>query len=507
MSQGEFETGVSPSQRSKKPAVSPPVAFDGQPLLFPDLPYDWKKRTRHYLRNTQVRSFVAHATDIKDRGRRSALSGAFGSDVDAIRRLAGEIKQHTLDHLDFYLEKFIDQAEMAGAKVHCADSAAEANRITVQLAQSHGARYCVKSKSMVTEEVHLIGALEAAGIQTIETDLGEFIVQLDGDAPSHIVMPMIHKDRRAVACAFERELGSAYTEDPEELTRIARDYLRREFARADLGITGGNFLVAETGSVVVCTNEGNGRFCATTPRHQVVMVGIEKLVPDLSSLAPLLKLLARSATAQETTVYTQFLTGPRRSGEVDGPEALDIILVDAGRSHILSQTTYRAALRCLRCGACQNACPVYRNATGHAYGSVYGGPIGAVITPLLRGIENYPDLPAASSLCGACREACPVDIDLPHMLVSLRRDLLQKKRLPSSKRMLLALFARALQAPRRFRLAQSLFRLICRAMSEGDSVRHIPGSGEAWTQTRDLPLPAQESFRHLWRRHRRKAER
>ena len=506
MSHRESGTEVS-SDQGDLSAAPPPVAFDGQPILFPELPYRWKGRTSHYLKDVKVRSFVAQATDTKNRGRRAALSGAFGNDTDAIRRLSGEIKQHTLDHLDLYLEKFIDQAEAAGAKVHFAESAEEANQITVQLAQSHGVRHCVKSKSMVTEEVHLIGALEAAGIQAIETDLGEFIVQLDGDAPSHIVMPMIHKDRRAVARAFERELGSVYTEEPEELTRIARNYLRREFARTDLGVTGGNFLVAETGSVVVCTNEGNGRFCATTPRHQVVMVGIEKLVPDLPSLAPLLKLLARSASGQEITVYTQFLTGPRRTGEVDGPETLDIVLVDAGRSRILSQPTYRAALRCLRCGACQNACPVYRNATGHAYGSVYGGPIGAVITPLLRGIENYPDLPAASSLCGACREACPVDIDLPHMLVSLRRDLLQKKRLPWSKQLLLATFVRAFHSRRRFRFAQSLFRLVCRALSDGDSVRHIPGAGESWTKTRNLPVPARESFRDLWRRRRAKGER
>ena len=475
-------------------------AFDGEPTLFPELPYHLRERADHFLADAAVQGFVEDATSVKDRGRRTACAEAFGSRTDDWRRHAAAIKQHTLDHLDHYLALFIDRAESAGASVHVAKDAEEANRIAVDIATGHGAKLCVKSKSMVTEETHLLGAFERAGIETVETDLGEFIIQLDRDAPSHIVMPMIHKDRTAVARAFERELGSAYTEDPAELTAIARAHLRKEFLRADLGVTGGNFLLAESGTLVICTNEGNGRFCATTPAHQIAMVGIEKVIPDLERLAPFIKLLARSATGQPLTVYTQFLTGPRREREKDGPETLDIILVDAGRTAILANEEYRAALRCIRCGACQNACPVYRKATGHAYGSVYGGPIGAVITPLLKGLENYPDLPGASSLCGACREACPVDIDLPGMLISLRRDLAVRRPLPFSKRLLLRAMRWSFATPGRMRWAQWGFRWFARAMGDGESIAHLPGPGKAWTRERNFPLPAAETFRARWRR-------
>ena len=473
-----------------------PRAFDGEPTLFPELPYRWQNRAEHFLGDETLQRFVAQATDTKDAGRRRGLDAAFGAEAATVRKHAGAIKEHTLEHLDHYLAQFADRAEAAGARVHFASTAEEANEIAVGIAEEIGARLCVKSKSMVTEETALLHALEKGGVEVVETDLGEFIVQLDRDAPSHIVMPMIHKDRHSVAAAFRRELGVAASDDPEELTAIARKHLRQAFLRADLGITGGNFLIAETGSVVVCTNEGNGRFCATTPKHQIAMVGIEKLVPDRERLAPFLKLLARSATGQAMTVYTQFLTGPRRPRESDGPAALDIILVDAGRTNILADERYRAALRCLRCGACQNACPVYRKATGHAYGSVYGGPIGAVITPLLKGRENYRDLPGASSLCGACREACPVDIDLPRMLVSLREDLVEASIGPLEKRRMLRLLGRAMAGRKRFRVAQGLLRGVLRLRPSG-----LPGPAAGWTAHRALPRPSSTTFHSWWRKH------
>ncbi len=482
------------------PARGPARSVDGEPTLFPRLPFEWRVRTEAFLADEQIQRAVGEATDVKDRGRRAACASAFGDKLAALRSHAADVRQHAIDHIDHYLEVFVQAAGMAGARVHFAVDAAEACAIALEVARSHDAKLCVKSKSMVTEEIRLLEAFEEAGIETVETDLGEFILQLDGDAPSHIVMPMIHKDRRAVSRAFVREIGGEQTEDPERLTAVARKHLRGIFRRADLGITGGNFLVAETGTIVVCTNEGNGRFCATAPPHQIAVVGIEKVVADLDGLAPLLKLLARSATGQPLTVYTQFLTGPRRDGETDGPETLDVILLDGGRSTVLARPDVRSALRCIRCGACQNVCPVYRKATGHAYGSVYGGPIGAVITPLLRGIANYPDLPAASSLCGACREACPVDIDLPGMLVALRADRVVARNLPRGKRWLLRALRSALATPRRMRGAQRLVSFLLGVAADEGMIRDLPGPARGWTRERDLPAPARESFRARWRR-------
>ncbi len=468
------------------------------------LPYDMQPRARAATQDQQLQTFVNRATLHKDEGRAAACQAAFGPRYDQVRELAGRIKQHTLDHLDYYLERFVSQAGQGGTRVHFARDAAQANEICLEIARAAGARTCVKSKSMVTEETRLLPALEAAGIETLETDLGEFILQLDGDAPSHIVTPMIHKDRAATARAFERELGVAYTERPEDLTRIARAYLRDKFRRADLGISGGNFLVAETGSLVLCTNEGNGTFSTSVPRTHIALVGIEKLIPRRVDLGVFLKLLARSSTAQPLTVYTHLISGPRHDNESDGPEQVHIILVDNGRSELMRPES-RELLRCIRCGACLNACPVYRKVGGHAYGAVYSGPIGAVITPLLKGLENYRDLPQASSLCGACFQACPVRIDIPRHLVRLRTALVDGRATKWSERIALRLWAWTLRGPRRYRLATWLQRRIlgARARRAADGRRWIarlPGPLAAWTAQRDLPAPAGESFRAWYRR-------
>ncbi|MEX2673554.1 MAG: LutB/LldF family L-lactate oxidation iron-sulfur protein [Phycisphaeraceae bacterium] len=480
-----------------------PVALshDGQSILFPKLPYDMHDRADHAIGDEQVQQFVNHATLLKDDARKKLTAEVFGDRHDAIRTLAGEIKKHTLENLDYYVEQFVDNATAAGVQVHFAEDAEEANGICLDIAKREKLTACVKSKSMVTEETHLLPELEKIGIETLETDLGEFILQLDHDAPSHIVTPMIHKDRKAVARAFERELGVAYTEDPEELTRIAREYLREKYRKADLGISGGNFLVADTGSLVLCTNEGNATFCTTAPRVHVAFVGMEKLVPNYAGLTVLLKLLARHSTAQPLTVYTDIITGPKREADDDGPEQMHVILLNNGRTNILEDPDYRAALQCIRCGACLNACPVYRKATGHSYGAVYSGPIGAVITPLFKGLKNYKDLPNASSLCGACYEACPVKINLPEMLIKLRRDMIGGKITKWQERLSYKIFAAGLKSGTAYRLGGWMQTKMLRMMADKDGyVRSAPGPVRNWTRERDLPAPAAQNFRTWWRK-------
>jgi L-lactate dehydrogenase complex protein LldF len=497
-----------PSAPARPEPVAHPLTTE-HPLHVP-LPYDIRPRAAKAAADVQLQQFVGSATLSKDRGRRAAFAAAFGDRYDALRTLAGSIKQHTLDHLDWYLERFIDRAQAAGVQVHFALDAQQANAICIQIAQQNACRLCVKSKSMVTEETDLVPALQAAGIETIETDLGEFIIQLDHDAPSHLVMPMIHKDRAAVGRAFTRELGVPYTEDPAELTRIAREHLRAKYRQADLGISGANFLIADTGSIVLCTNEGNGRFCTTAPRIHIAVAGIEKLIPSFEHLPVLLKVLARSATAQALTCYTSIITGPRRKDEPDGPEQLHLVLIDNGRTEVLREET-RELLRCIRCGACLNACPVYRTIGGHAYGAVYSGPIGAVITPLFKGLHNYPDLPHASSLCGACYEACPVKIDIPKHLIRLRAEMVRRGITGWRERSVYRLWALSLRWGWTYRLAAWAQRTVLRALARKSATPHstdpytsrswlsrAPGPLSGWTSQRDLPTPTARSFRDWW---------
>ncbi len=498
------------AEHAARPAT---LTVHGQSPLFPQLPFDMHARADAAVKDEQLQAFVQRATLLKDQARTKACIDTFGDRHPALRELAGQIKQHTLDHLDHYIERFIDTATAAGAQVHLAADAEQANAICLRLARENGVKVCVKSKSMVTEETHLLPQLQAIGVETIETDLGEFILQLDHDAPSHIVTPMIHKDRTAVARAFQRELGAEYTEDAQQLTKIARAYLRDKFRQADMGISGGNFLVAETGSVVICTNEGNGRLTTSVPRIHVAMVGIEKLVPTYDHLAVLLKLLARHSTAQPLTCYTHIMTGPRRgprhdNPEHDGPEQMHIILLDNGRTEILKAET-REMLRCIRCGACLNACPVYRQVGGHSYGAVYPGPIGALITPLFRGLANYKDLPHASSLCGACFEACPVKIDIPRYLIQLRRDMVGGCITGWRERLTFRLWAMTLRHGALYRLTgwmqMRMFRLLGRGQSGQDPysrrgwITHMGGPLKGWTSQRDMPTPPAHSFRHWWR--------
>jgi len=480
------------------------------PLIAPPLPFDMKPRAREAVRDLKLQQFVGNATRLKDTQRGGIFGRDFGPDYDDLRTVARDTKQYALDHLDELLERFIASAEASGAKVHAAATADEACAVALKIAREHTAKSCVKSKSMVTEEIGLLPAFEAAGIQTLETDLGEFILQIDGDAPSHIVTPMIHKDRVATAKSFVRELGARYTEDPTELTMIAREHMRGLYRAADLGVSGANFLLADEGSAVICTNEGNFDLSVGGPPVHIVFVGIEKLIRGARDLAPFLKLLARSGTAQPLTVYTSFVRGPRRAGEHGGPREVHFVLVDAGRVGVLASEK-RDLLRCIRCGACLNACPVYRKVGGHSYGSMYAGPIGAVLTPELEraqgnagaGLANYPDLPRASSLCGACYEACPVKIDIPKFLMHDRARLRERGLSPKSEGATLALWRWLAERPALFRMAIGAVRLHARMLGQKEKtkdgerawLKSAPGPGAGWTATRDLGIATGESFR------------
>jgi L-lactate dehydrogenase complex protein LldF len=342
-------------------------------------------------------------------------------DPDHLRRTAGEIKQHVIENLDTLLPAVEAKLQANGVKVHWASTAEDACAAVHGIMQAHGATKMVKSKTMVSEEIELTPYLEARGMEAIETDLGEFIIQVDGDHPSHIVKPIIHKNRREIAKSFEREGLGDYNDEPEVITRRAREHLRQKYLEAEVGLTGGNFISAESGRLGLVTNEGNSRFCLAAPKVHIALVGIEKIVPRDRDLGLLLNLLARSATAQQLTVYTEFITGPKAPEQPHGPEKMHVVLVDAGRTDVLASEC-KEILRCIRCGACLNVCPIYRQSSGHAYRSVYPGPVGAVLSPLLAGKEfpEYADLPKASSLCGACNEVCPVNIPIPDLLLRLR---------------------------------------------------------------------------------------
>jgi len=340
---------------------------------------------------------------------------------DRLRAIAGQIKQHTLDHLDVYLERAAARLEANGAKVHFAADADSARRTIAGILQRRQAKRAVKAKTMVSEEIELARHLEQCGIECVETDLGEFVVQVSDDVPSHIVKPILHKNRREIAETFERIGLGPYDDTPEVITRRARVFLRRKYLEADAAITGANFVSADSGRIVLVTNEGNSRFCIAATRCHVVIVGIEKVIPTERDLGVFLNLLARSATGQQLSVYTEFISGPRGPGQPDGPDEMHVVFLDNGRTDVLAGDC-REILRCIRCGACLNVCPVYRQASGHAYRSVYPGPVGAVLSPLLAGdrFSEFSDLPRASSLCGACHEVCPVDIPIEDLLVRLR---------------------------------------------------------------------------------------
>ncbi|HWB52557.1 MAG TPA: LutB/LldF family L-lactate oxidation iron-sulfur protein [Tepidisphaeraceae bacterium] len=458
--------------------------------------FDFQHASVAAAENKRLTLAVTTATTKQYYGRQNRLAEL--PDSNAMRELAGRIKQHTLDHLDWYLEQFKAEVEKNGGHVHFASTGDEAKRIIRDIAEKNQCKLCVKSKSMVSEEIELSHELEKLDMEVVETDLGEFIVQISHDTPSHIVQPIIHKDKASIARLFSEYFETPYCDDPQKLTKQARVYLREKFRRADMGITGGNFLVAQTGQVCICTNEGNGRLTTSMPRVLVSLVGIEKVIPRLVDLSVMLKLLARSSTGQPITVYTSIFGGPRRASEKDGPEEFHVVLLDNGRSEILAGE-YRETLRCIRCAACLNACPVYRKIGGHAYGSVYPGPIGALITPLFQGLGNFKDLPQASSLCGACYEACPVKINIPKHLINMRRDIVSRKISNPIERFVYRLWARGMRSPFLYKWIGK-FQAIGLRQQAADTgwVENLPAVAAGWTQVRSMPAPAEQTFHEMW---------
>jgi len=445
----------------------------------------FRENARAALADAHLRGALKHATSLFGERRKEAAASL--PDWEALRTQARAIKDETLLHLDRYLEEFVRNAESCGAKVHWARDAAEANSIICGLAQERQARIVVKSKSMTTEETHLNNALEAAGMQVVETDLGEYIIQLAEETPSHIIAPAIHKTKGQVAELFTNELGVPLTNDIAQLTQIARTTLRDRFAAADAGISGVNFGIAETGTIVIVENEGNIRLTTSLPRIHIAVMGIEKVIPRFADLEIFLKLLPRSGTGQRLTTYQSFITGVKRRPGDEGPEEVHIVLLDNGRSRMLAHPVTRQSLACIRCGACLNACPVYQQIGGHAYGSVYPGPIGAVITPQLMGIEKTSQLPYASSLCGACREVCPVKIDIPRLLLHLRAEIAPRKG-GLGERLAFKAWARVMMSPTLYRMSSIAGRVF---------QRFLPLS-RAWTNDRDLRPIESKSFRDLW---------
>jgi L-lactate dehydrogenase complex protein LldF len=417
---------------------------------------------------------------------------------DAVRGLARQAKMELLRHLGDSLRQFERRLTENGATVHWADTGADANRIIVDIAKRTSVRRVAKSKSMASEETHLNEALEHAGVEVIETDLGEYIVQLAHDRPSHIIAPIIHMTREQVGRLMHDRLNVPYSDDTQVLARYARERLRDEFLRADMGITGANFGVVENGTICLVTNEGNGRMVTALPRIHVVLMGIEKLVPTMADLDRFLKLLARSATGQKITVYTTLIRGPRRAGDDCGPDEVHVVLLDNGRTRILAGETAEI-LGCIRCGACLNVCPVYKNIGGHAYGDVYPGPVGAIVTPGLRGIEQHAELPGASTLCGACRDVCPVRLDIPRMLLALRQQAVENTPQPLALRVGIRTFARVATRPRLYRAMAAIARRLLRARATNGWITKAPGLAAGWTQFRDLKAPAVSTFEARWR--------
>jgi L-lactate dehydrogenase complex protein LldF len=455
-----------------------------------------RRRTESALGDRFLQQALTIATTKFIELRRESFTGF--PEGDALRDRARQIKEATLQSLDRYLDELIDNVERRGGHVHYAATDVEARQIILDIAARTGARLAVKSKSMATEEIHLNDALIAAGVTPVETDLGEYIIQLAHERPSHIIAPAIHKTRGQVAELFGRALGRAHvSDDPEVLTRIARAELREKFLQADMGISGANFAVADTGTVVLVTNEGNGRMVTSLPRVHVAVMGIEKVVPSMTDLVVFLAILARSATGQKLSVYTTLTQGPRPAGELEGPEEFHLVLLDNGRTAQLAGPL-REALYCLRCGACLNVCPVYRQIGGHAYGYTYPGPIGILLTAMLNGPGSVKDLAHASSLCGACADACPVRIDIPRMLIELRREVDASRIAPAAERTVFGLAARVLASPKLFRLAARAARLAQRPFARGRTIASLPLMFGHWTRSRDLPAVAERTFHERW---------
>jgi L-lactate dehydrogenase complex protein LldF len=471
-----------------------PVTWLGAPA-FP-------KAAHEALADSQLRRNLRHATHtIRDKRLKTV---AEVPDWEPLRRAGEAIKNDVLANLDTYLERLESAVTARGGVVHWARDAAEANEIVLGLARDAGADEVVKVKSMATAEIGLNEALEAGGVTPIETDLAELIVQLGHDRPSHILVPAIHRNRAEIRDIFRREMPGAPADlpaEPRALAEAARRHLRRKFLTAKVAVSGANFAVADTGSIMVVESEGNGRMCLTLPRTLITVLGLEKLVPTWRDLEVFLQLLPRSSTAERMNPYTSVWTGVTPG---DGPQEFHLVLLDNGRTEALADPVGRQALRCIRCSACLNVCPVYERTGGQAYGSVYPGPIGAILTPQLVADphdKQAASLPFASSLCGACFEACPVRIDIPEVLTHLRAKAVRAKPKRSPEALAMAAMAAVFADPRKYEAAQKAGSL-ARYLAPGGKITKLPWPGSLWTSSRDLPVPARESFRSWWRRNR-----
>lgn len=415
---------------------------------------------------------------------------------ESARQVAAETKWEAIQSLDKHLMDFTAKLEARGTKVHWASTSTQAREIILGIIRAQKAKCIIKSKAMTAEEIHLNEAMEKEGYEVVESDLGEFIVQLRKEAPYHIVFPAMHLTRDEISDLFQKELGSAATDSPEELTMIARRALRQKYIKADIGITGANFAIAETGMISITENEGNARLTAALPRVMISLLGIEKVLPRLADLALFLPMLATAGAGQPITCYNSFYGGPRQPGEVDGPEEYHVVLLDNRRTELLADAEQRDALHCIRCGACLNVCPIYRNVGGHTYGTTYSGPIGSVITPHLRGLQDWKHLSSASSLCGACTETCPVKINLHHHLLQNRRNAVQEKR-GLFESLCFRAYAVVMNSPGLYRVSRTLGRLLFPLH------RLVKGSvldpARAWTRTRELTPIATSTFREQWR--------
>ncbi len=465
-----------------------------------------KKRTETALSDEFLRNAVAFTTDKLRGGRLNAMS-EFGN-WEQWRERGRAIREHTIRHLDYYLAEFSDNVAKAGGNVYFCRTAEDAVKTFLDIAERRKAKLVAKGKSMVSEEIHLNRHLEERGIQAIETDLGEYILQLAKETPSHLIIPAIHKNKRQIADLFAQEAGEPFPPETQALAAYAKRKLRNYFLEADIGLTGCNFGVAETGSITLVSNEGNARMVSTIPKVHVVVMGMERLVPTLDDLEVMLNLLPRSATGQKLTTYVSLITGPKREGDWDGPEELHVIILDNGRSAQLGDPVFQEVLHCIRCAACLNVCPVYRHVGGHTYGSVYSGPIGAVLTPLLQqDMKEAGQLAYASSLCGACYEACPVKIPLHDMLVHLRHRKVRMGLTPAAERAAFKLYRTAFGNVKLYRFAAKAAYYLQKPLLRKGAIRSAPGPMSGWTRSRFFPMKPKRSFRERWAELQRQLER
>lgn len=462
----------------------------------------FKKNATKAIKNPQIQTNLKRLYSHFHLAREDAVKATHN--WEDLRNQAREIKEHVINNLDYYLEILEERVKEHGGKVYFAKDANAANEYILNIARDNDVKLVTKSKSMVSEEMNLNHVFKQAGIESVETDLGEYIIQLADETPFHIVAPAIHKSKEEVSELFVTKAHTPKYETIPELTEAARGLLREKFAKADMGITGANFAVAETGTITLVTNEGNGRMCTSVPRIHVAIMGMEKVVPTLEDLGLFLKLLVRAATGQPVTSYFTFVTGPKRDDDEDGPDEFHLVILDNGRSKILANPELRESLYCIRCGACLNACPVYRTVGGHAYGWVYPGPIGKIITPMLTGLGTASDLPFASTLCGACHEVCPIKINIPKMLLTLRNELIEGKTYPEEKSshivesFLFKGWNIAMKTPVLLNIVRKIGVKLQRPWIRKGKIKRIPLLFSGWTKYRDFPVLSNKSFREIW---------